>query len=64
MPSSPGLFKTLKAVFGDREICDRCGATLDTYVFTEACSADLDDHCPGFIAIEAALKPTGDDRRN
>ncbi len=58
MPSSPGLFKTLKAALGDGEICGRCGATLDTYA--EVCTAaDLTDDCPGFVAIEAAMKLTG-----
>lgn len=32
-------------------ICHRCRATLDTY--GQQCSADLDDACPGFLAIEA-----------
>lgn len=34
----------------DSVICDRCGATLETY--GERCSAALDDPCPGFLAIE------------
>lgn len=33
-------------------ICARCGATLDT--LADKCSADLDDACPGFLAIDAA----------
>ena len=33
-------------------ICDRCGATLDT--FADQCSAELDDACPGFLVIDAA----------
>ena len=36
-----------------RVICDRCGATIDTYA--DACTADLDDPCPGFLTIEEAL---------
>ncbi len=58
MPSSPQVWKTVRAALGDGEICDRCGATIDTYA--EVCTAtDLTDDCPGFVAIEAALKPTG-----
>jgi hypothetical protein len=38
---------------GDGVICDRCGATLDTY--GDACTAALDDPCPGFMAVENAL---------
>lgn len=33
-------------------ICDRCGATLDT--FADACTADLADPCPGFMAVDGA----------
>jgi len=33
-------------------ICTRCGATADTY--NAACTARLDDPCPGFRTIEAA----------
>lgn len=36
-------------------ICTRCKATLATY--NEACTAALDDPCPGFLTIEAAAKP-------
>jgi len=32
-------------------ICDRCGATLETY---SDCPADLSDPCPGFVTIENA----------
>lgn len=35
-------------------ICDRCAATLATY--GEACTAALDDACPGFLAIERARR--------
>jgi len=42
----------IDAKFGANSICDRCGATLDT--FADACSADLDDACPGFLAIDNA----------
>lgn len=37
----------------DVEICARCGATLRTY--HDKCAASLDDRCPGFEAIEAAI---------
>lgn len=33
-------------------ICERCGATIDT--FADVCTADLSDLCPGFNAIDAA----------
>lgn len=39
---------------GGDVICDRCGATLDT--FAEACTAGLDDPCPGFMAVDAAVE--------
>lgn len=42
------------ADLGDKVICGRCGATLDT--FADQCSADLDDPCPGFVAIDEAKK--------
>lgn len=35
-------------------ICDRCRATLDS--FSEACTADLTDECPGFVAIDKAKR--------
>lgn len=35
---------------GARVICGRCGATLATYA--DKCSADLDERCPGFNAID------------
>lgn len=35
---------------GKTEICARCKATLATYA--DACTADLSDACPGFMAIE------------
>lgn len=38
---------------GTGVICPTCGATLETY--DEACSAPLDEACPGFLAIEGAL---------
>jgi len=39
--------------FGDRQICDRCGATVSEY--GEICPAALDDPCPGFIAFDDML---------
>lgn len=39
--------------FGPAKICGRCDATLKTYSY---CPADLDDACPGFLAIERAKK--------
>lgn len=43
----------VKVALGDgRTICDRCGATLETY--PDVCTADLPDPCPGFDAIERA----------
>jgi hypothetical protein len=38
---------------GDAEICERCRATLSTYA--DACTADLQESCPGFVAIEKAI---------
>jgi hypothetical protein len=43
------------AALGAATICDRCQATLATY--GTACTAALDDRCPGFMAIEAAKCP-------
>jgi len=31
-------------------ICSRCGCTFATY--SEKCSADLDERCPGFNAVD------------
>lgn len=42
----------VEAEIGKATICDRCGATLDT--FADTCSAALDDPCPGFERIDAA----------
>lgn len=38
--------------FGDSVICKRCDATLGT--FADACTAGLQDPCPGYLAIELA----------
>lgn len=32
--------------FGDRNICNQCGATISTY--GDACNAPLDERCEGF----------------
>ena len=37
---------------GDAVICARCRGTYKTY--SDTCTADLDDPCPGFNAIDAA----------
>jgi hypothetical protein len=43
----------VKAALGDgREICPRCHATLRNYA--DICTADLDERCPGFEAVENA----------
>ena len=39
---------------GDSVICSRCSATLRAYA--DACTADLQELCPGFLAIEQAKK--------
>lgn len=45
----------VEAALGDgRAICDRCGATLESYA--DICSANFDEACPGFVAIESAGK--------
>jgi ribosomal protein L40E len=40
----------VRAEFGGRVICTRCRATLSTYA--DKCSADLDERCPGFNAVD------------
>lgn len=42
--------------FGDRLICDRCGATVSTY--GDRCSAALNVRCPGFEAYDDLLRLT------
>ena len=37
-------------MFGDRRICDRCGANVSTY--GDKCQADLDERCAGFDAYD------------
>lgn len=39
--------------FGDRQICDQCGATVSTY--GDKCSARLDVRCGGFETYERML---------
>lgn len=43
------------AALGDQEICGRCGATVAT--FSDECTANLDERCPGFDRIEAVRAP-------
>ena len=43
---------SVEAALAGKVICDRCGATLETYA--EACTAELSERCPGFEAIENA----------
>lgn len=42
---------------GDSVICRKCGATLSAYA--DACTADLQELCPGFLAIEQAKTDFG-----
>jgi ribosomal protein L40E len=39
---------------GDSVICQKCKATLET--FADACTAGLQEQCPGYLAIEQAKK--------
>jgi len=39
--------------YGDRQICDRCGATVSTY--GDRCSAPLDEACEGFQTYDHML---------
>ena len=39
--------------FGDRKICDQCGATISTY--GDKCSAPLDQRCQGFDTYDDML---------
>lgn len=54
MTTPPYYTQPAEAVLRERVICDRCGATMTTYA--DACTAMLDDPCPGFEAIETALQ--------
>ena len=51
----------VEAALADREICLRCGATLET--FAEQCAADLAEPCEGFLRIENAKLGVVDGRR-
>lgn len=42
--------------FGDRQICDQCGATVSTY--GDKCSVRLDVRCEGFENYELMLTAT------
>ena len=42
--------------FGDRQICDHCGATVSTY--GDKCSVRLDVRCEGFETYERMLTAT------
>ncbi len=39
-----------------RVICPTCTATLETYLDGSLCTAQLDEKCPGFVAVEEAMK--------
>lgn len=43
------------ATLGDSQICERCGATFKT--MNDACTADLLDPCPGFLAVDKVQVP-------
>lgn len=40
----------VKRSLADSIICKRCETTLET--FADVCTADLQDPCPGYLAIE------------
>lgn len=42
----------VERTLSDSVICSKCSATLAT--FADACTADLCEMCPGFMAIENA----------
>jgi ribosomal protein L40E len=44
------VWATVEERLAGRVICGRCGANLKT--FDEKCTADLDERCPGFDAID------------
>ena len=48
------LHQRAEEIIGKGQICARCGATL--YTYTDACTAMLDDPCPGFLSIERAMQ--------
>jgi hypothetical protein len=45
-----GVHALVGARLAGKIICARCGATYVTY--SDKCSADLDDRCPGFEAVD------------
>ena len=47
-----GRIERVERRLAGRVICNRCGATLETYA--DQCNADLAERCPGFEAIERA----------
>lgn len=44
------VWEIVEQQLGGRTICGRCHCTLVT--FADKCTADLDQRCPGFEAIE------------
>jgi hypothetical protein len=48
----------VERTLGNSVICHRCDATLGSY--SEDCTADLQDPCPGFLAIEQARADFGE----
>lgn len=44
----------VERALGNSVICGKCRATLGT--FADACTADLAELCPGYLAIEQAKK--------
>jgi len=44
--------------FGDRQICDRCDATVSSY--GDKCSAPLDERCQGFETYDYMLATVTD----
>lgn len=51
----------VERTLGDSVICADCKATLKT--FADACTADLDEPCPGYLAIERAKDKFAASRR-
>ncbi len=47
--------EAVEAALGNETICNRCGATVAT--FSDQCTADLLDQCPGFLRIEEVRNP-------
>ena len=47
--------------YGDRQICDTCGATISTY--GDQCNAPLDVRCDGFETYEGLLAGMKETRR-